>query len=188
MDQAERKRKIIIGSALVVTLIAVVLIEEESDLTEFTQTIQPMQSEKPSSSSLGTREHSAIYIDIDQLGQRNFSAKAGDIFGSTSWAPKRPQISMQQQAVLAQQRAQAKVVPSVPMPPPLQFKYLGKAVEGNKTWVFLAHNDENYVTRIGQNIDDLYRLDTINDEVIILTYLPLDAKQELAIKNEAGNF
>jgi len=44
------------------------------------------------------------------------------------------------------------------------------------------------VTRIGQNIDDLYRLDTINDEVIILTYLPLDAKQELAIKNEAGNF
>jgi hypothetical protein len=191
MDPAEKKRKLILGAALVATLIAVVLVDEDDEFIDSEQTIQPVQSTRSSSDSRSTQEHQATYIDVDQLGQRKFSAQAGDLFGSTSWVPKRPQITpQQQQAALAQQQAARQAMaPPAPTPPPLQFTYIGKAIEGNRTWAFLSKDGENYVTKIGQKIDDKYRLDTINDEVIMFTYLPLNAKQTLAINdNKAGNF
>lgn len=191
MNQAEKKRKLILGAALVATLIAVVLVDdEEVTLDDLTHAIQPTQSTKSSTSRENTQEHLATYIDIDQLGVRQFNAQAGNLFGSTSWAPERPQITpQQQQAALMQQRMrQEKATPPAPTAPPLRFKYIGKAIAGNKTWVFLADNDENHVTRIGQKIDEQYRLDTINDEEVMFTYLPLDAKQTLAINDEAGGF
>ncbi len=194
MDQAEKKRKLILAVALAATLIAVVLVEEDDDFMDATQTIQPVQTTRSSSDSRSAQEQRAEYIDVDQLGQRKFSAQAGDLFGSNAWTPKRPQITPQQQqqqrqAALAQQAARRAAQPPAPTPPPLQFTYIGKAIEGNRTWVFLSQDDENYVTRIGQKVDDQYRLDTINDEEVLFTYLPLNAKQTLAINTEeTGNF
>jgi hypothetical protein len=131
-------------------------------------------------------------LNVDQLGQRKFDALAGDLFASNSWAPKPPPVTpQQQQAAMLQQQERAKVkAPPAPTPPPLQFKYIGKAIEGNQTWVFLTQADENYIARIGEKIDDQYRLDTISDESVTLTYLPLNAKQVLPINDnkQAGNF
>jgi len=196
MDPAEKKRKLILGGALVATLIAVVLVDEDDEFIDTTQVMQPMQSTKSSSDRVNAQDHSATHIDVDQLGQRKFSSQAGDLFGSTSWVPKRPQLTQQQQqqrqqAALAarQQVARQAAPPPAPTPPPLQFTYLGKAIDGNRVWVFLSQDDENYVTRIGQKIDDQYRLDTINDEEVLFTYLPLNARQRLAINDdEAGNY
>ncbi len=190
MDQAEKKRKLILGAALAATLIAVVLVDEDEDIVDPTQTIQPVQSARPSSGNAMTQEQRAEYIHVDQLGQRKFSAQAGDLFGSTAWTPKRPQVSQEQQAIIAQrQAARVAAPPPAPTAPPLQFTYIGKAIEGNRTWVFLSQDGENYVTRVGQKVDDQYRLDTINEEEVLFTYLPLDTRQTLAINNEdAGNF
>lgn len=196
MDPAEKKRKLLLGGALIVTLIAVVLVEEDDEFIDSTQIMQPMQSTKSSSGRVNAQEHNATHIDVDQLGQRQFSSQAGDLFGSTSWVPKRPQITQQQQqqqqqAALAarQQAAKRAAPPPAPTPPPLQFTYIGKAIDGNRIWVFLSQDGENYVTRIGQKVDDQYRLDTINEEEVLFTYLPLNAKQTLAINdNEAGNY
>ncbi len=197
MDPAEKKRKLILGGALVATLIAVVLVDEDDEFIDTTQVMQPTQSTRSTSDKMNN-DHSATHIDVDQLGQRQFSAQAGDLFGSTSWVPKRPQLTPQQQqqrqqaALAARQQAarqEAAAPPPAPTPPPLQFTYIGKAIDGNRVWVFLSQDDENYVTRIGQKVDDQYRLDTINDEEVLLTYLPLNVKQTLAINDEeAGNY
>ena len=191
MDPAEKKRKTIIGVALVVTLIAVVMVEDEEELS--IDPVQPVESKKTTRSSSGRVNTQAVrndYLEVEKLGQRKFDPQAGELFASTSWAPKRAPITPQQQAIMEQQRAQArKAPPPAPTPPPLQFKYIGKAIEGNKTWVFLTQNDENFIARIGEKVDEQYRLDTINDESVTLTYLPLNAKQTLPINdNQAGNF
>ena len=91
---------------------------------------------------------------------------------------------------MQRQQAQAKARQPDPTPPPLQFKYIGKAIKGSQTWVFLSQADENYIAKIGEKIDDQYRLDTINDESVTLTYLPLNAKQVLPINDnkQAGIF
>ncbi|MBX3629800.1 MAG: hypothetical protein KF908_07750 [Nitrosomonas sp.] len=196
MDPAEKKRKTIIGAALLATLVAVMLVEDEDETV--IETVGPAastQSAKPArpSSARGSvpQARRSDDLDVDQLGQRKFEPLAGELFASTSWAPKPPPITPQQQAaMLQQQRAKVKAPPPAPTPPPLQFKYIGKAIEGNRTWVFLTQADENYIAKIGEKIDDRYRLDTISDESVTLTYLPLNAKQILPIHDnkQAGNF
>lgn len=191
MDPAEKKRKTIIGIALVATLIAVVMVEDEEEIV--IDPALPVESKKTTRSSSGraiTQEARNDYLDVEKLGQRKFDPQAGELFASTSWAPKRPPVTpQQQQAIMEQQRAQVKAPPPAPTPPPLQFKYIGKAIEGHKIWVFLTQNDENYIARIGEKVDEQYRLDTINDESVTLTYLPLNAKQTLPINDkQAGNF
>lgn len=194
MDPAEKKRKTIIGAALIVTLVAVVLVEDEADIV--TEPVQPVASQKTARPSTGRTDKQEIkneYLNVAKLGQRTFDPQAGELFAATSWAPKRPPVNPQQQAILEQQRAKAKskTPPPAPTPPPppLQFKYIGKAIAGNRIWVFLTQDNENYIARIGEKIDEQYRLDTINDESVTLTYLPLNAKQVLPINDkQTGNF
>lgn len=47
--------------------------------------------------------------------------------------------------------------------------------------MFLALAERNYIVKPGENIDSQYRMDEVNDHAITLTYLPLNAKQMLAI-------
>lgn len=189
MDKAEIKRKSIIGGVLLVTLIAVVLVDDEETeiVVDAVQTTQPTRA---SSEKTRTEKDTSNYLAVDLLGQRQFNAEAGNIFKSTSWVPSRPQPSMQQQqAALAQQAARAAAPPPAPTAPPLQFKYIGKAISENTTWVFLTELGENYVTKLGGHIDDRYRVDTVDDEMVTFTYLPLNAKQTLNINDKiAGNF
>jgi len=192
MDPVEKRRKTMIGIALAATLAAVVLVEDEEEMTP--DTVQPVTSAKPVRSAATRASAPQLrndFLDVDQLGQRKFDPMAGELFASTSWAPKPPPITPQQQAaILQRQQERTKVRQPDPTPPPLQFKYIGKAIEGNQTWVFLSQADENYIAKIGEKIDDQYRLDTINDESVTLTYLPLNAKQTLSINDnkQAGMF
>lgn len=184
MEPAEKKRKLILGAALLATIIAVVMVEEDEDLTS--NTVETVQPTKTSSQKTRTDINTIDYLEVDLLGQRSFNADAGDLFKSTSWQPKQPQLSLQQQAAKAKQAARA-ATPPAPKPPPLPFKYIGKIIDGNKIRVFLADSEQNYVVWLGGQIENQYRVDAVNDEAITLTYLPLNAKQTLAInQTEAG--
>lgn len=187
MDQAEKKRKLILGAALIATFIAVVLVEEEDeesgDPAGIVQPSRPAAADKA-----GTSQSSLTSLDVNKLGQRKFSAEAGDLFASTSWVPKPPEMTAQQQTDLAKQAARTPSTPRAPTPPPLQFKYIGKAITEKETWVFLSRSGENLVAKLGGLVDDKYRVDTINDEAIIFTYLPLNTKQTFTINNKiTGN-
>ena len=190
MDKAEIKRKSLIGAALLVTLVAIVLVDDEDEAEIVVDAVQTTQSTRSSSGKARVETNTTEYLAVDKLGLRQFNAQAGEIFKSTSWAPARPQVSLQQQqATLARQAARAAAPPPAPMAPPLQFKYIGKAVYGNKTWVFLSEAGEYHATKLGGHIEDRYRVDTMNDETVTFTYLPLNAKQTLEINEKiAGNF
>ena len=186
MDQAEKKRKLIVGGALVATLIAAVLVEEEEALIDPVDTIQPV---KPSGDRVKNQENNAGQLDVSKLGQRKFNALAGELFVSTTWAPRQPQANLQEQAAIVAQAPKASAPPPAPTAPPLSFKYNGKAITDNETWVFLSQSGVNHITKIGGKINPEYRLDSINDDAITMTYLPLNVKQTLTINNKiAGNF
>lgn len=187
MDSAEKKRKFLLGGALIATLIAVVLVDEK-DEESMTNTVEPIQPMKSSSDRAKTQESNSESLDISKLGQRKFNPLAGELFGSTTWTPKQPQISLQEQAAEAAKIAKA-APPPAPTAPPLQFKYAGKAIADNETWVFLTQSGENHIAKIGAKINDKYRLDSINDNAVTMTYLPLNIKQTLTINNKvAGTF
>ncbi len=182
MDQAEKRRKLILGGALIVTLIAVALVgEEEESLNTTVETLQPARS---SGDRVRQQENNAEQLDIDKLGQRKFNPLAGELFASTTWAPRQPQASLAEQVALAAQVKKAAAPPPAPVAPPLPFKYAGKAEADNEIWVFLAQSGENHITKPGGKINNQYRLDAINDDTIIVTYLPLNVKQTLTINNQ----
>ncbi len=187
MDLSEKKRKLLLGGALIATLVAVMLVEEEPDEGNLT-TVEPIQPARSTNDRAKAQENNAEYLDISKLGQRKFNPSAGELFTSTTWAPKKPKLSLEEQAEKAEQMAKSSAPPPAPTAPPLQFKYAGKAISDNETWVFLSRSGENHIAKIGGKITDQYRLDAINDSAITLTYLPLNIKQTLTINNKlAGN-
>lgn len=190
MDSAEKKRKLLLGGALLATLIAVILVEEEPDEEgAISSAVEPLQSAKSGNDRNKAQEKNTEYLDISKLGQRTFDPSAGKLFVSKNWTPKKPALTLEEQAAKAEeQRAKADALPPAPTAPPLQFKYAGKAISENQTWVFLSRSGENHIAKIGGKVTDQYRLDAINDTAITLTYLPLNIKQTLTITNKlAGN-
>lgn len=74
---------------------------------------------------------------------------------------------------------QARAV-SKPEAPPLPFRYIGRYVDGGITRIFLEQENRLHTVRVGDIIDDLYRVERIDTEVRMI-YLPLKEKQSLMI-------
>jgi len=173
MDKPKKTRKLLLGGALIATVILVFLVEDEESIHPI-QSVQSMQTSKSYSEAALVNENNPEYLDVDQLGKRKFSARAGELFNSKSWVISRPRNNRKQQAV---QRS------APPTAPPLQFKYLGKVIDGNQTKIILSQSGKNIVVKLGERIDDQYRFDAIDNETITLTYLPLNVEQTLIINN-----
>jgi len=187
MDAAERKRKIIIGSALIATLIAALLVEDEEELA-FQMAEAPLQPFRTTQEKNRKPETNTVQLDVSKLGQRKFNPQAGELFASTTWMPKQVMRNDPEEHEFKIVQP-VKIAPPAPTAPPLQFKYAGKTIADNQTWVFLSQSGENFITKLGGKINDQYRLDAINDDTVTVTYLPLNVKQTLTINQKlAGNF
>jgi hypothetical protein len=164
-----RGRALWLGSALAATLLAAQWVSGDDGGTNVEQTVEsstPRKELRTEQSAVAQEAaNEAEHLQLERLDRRKFSAQAGDIFRHQSWTPPPPAPSK----------------PPPPSPPPLQFKYLGRVTEGDETRVFLALAERNYIVKPGENIDSQYRMDEVNDHAITLTYLPLNARQMLAI-------
>lgn len=72
---------------------------------------------------------------------------------------------------------------SLPKPtaPPLPFSYMGMFEDQGKATVYLVRGEESFAVAQGERFAEAYRLDKIDQGVLIFSYLPLDIKQTLAI-------
>lgn len=94
-------------------------------------------------------------------------------FSLASWAPPK--------AVVKREAAPPPPPPPAPRAPPLPFRVLGRYVEGGKPSVFMQFNDGTVVATAGATIGADYRVESVTDEAVTLTYLPLDERQVLTI-------
>ena len=80
----------------------------------------------------------------------------------------------------AQQREPAR--PAAPRePPPLPFIYLGQMVDQGKTTVFVGRGDDHYDVAPGLVIDDTYKVERVTETQVTFVYVPLGARQVLAV-------
>lgn len=70
--------------------------------------------------------------------------------------------------------------PPAPSAPPLPFKYLGMWEENGKTQVFLANGDEHHVVHRGSLIDQIYEIESIDEDTISVRHRPTGTRQVLA--------
>jgi len=115
-------------------------------------------------------------LDLRRLQRERSETPNADLFGSRNFSP--PPTPEQ---VKAHQRGQGTQQEAAAPPPPLPFTYIGQLDDGTYTMIFLAEGDRNLSVRKGDVIDDKYRVEDINENELVLVYLPQNARQTLQI-------
>jgi len=99
-----------------------------------------------------------------------------DLFSSHSWyvPPAPPPV-----------RARTEPVERVPTAPPLPFSYIGQyEQDGIDTLFYLVKGDRVYDVKIGDVIDNTYKIDGVANGQLMFTYLPLNASQGLRLGDQ----
>lgn len=164
MAMTARTRWLILGSLLTATLVAVVWVDDQSD-----QAPLPVVEAKKSKAGVKSIKAQNLRLALEKI-QRKHGVEADqieDVFKAKSWyvppPPPKP------------------VPPPPPAPPPLPFTYMGKLLEEGKLTVFISHQDRNYAVKAGDTIEGSYRVDKVEAQRVLFTYLPLNMQQTLVI-------
>ena len=107
------------------------------------------------------------------------ASHAESLFASHSWyvAPPPPPPPPPPSAPTA-----ASLAPTVPTAPPLPFQYIGSfKPDGGAQVFFLMQGDRVYDVRAGDTLDNTYSVDGFNGSQLLLTYKPLNIKQQLSV-------
>lgn len=75
-------------------------------------------------------------------------------------------------------------IPPPPVAPPLPFQYLGRTApveDPGNVLIHLVRGNESYSVHLGENIDQNYKLEKIEENFLQIDYLPLATVQTLSI-------
>ena len=163
MALAARTRWLILGGLLTATLMAMVWVDDqstESDSAVVTG-VEKVTAKKMKAQSL------RLSLEGLQRTQRDEADQVEDLFKAKSWyvPPPPPKPGP----------------PPPPTPPPLPFQYMGKLLEEGKLTVFITNQDRNYAVKAGDTIEGSYRVDRVDPQQVLFTYLPLNMQQTLVI-------
>jgi hypothetical protein len=121
----------------------------------------------------------ATALDLQKLQRGPQSEPESDPFGTRDFRPPPPPKPKGSSITAA-----AGVLPPPPPPPqapPLPFIYMGRLDEEQNTTVFLTAGDRNLVVKPGDLIDNTYKIEQVTESTVVLTYLPMNQRQTLAI-------
>ena len=105
-------------------------------------------------------------------------AAAPALFASHSWyvPPPPPPAPV----------ATAPEPPPKPEAPPLPYKLIGSYTpDGEKTVFFLSAGDKVFDVHVGETLDNTYSIDSYSNGQLVLTYKPLNEKQQLQLTGTA---
>lgn len=163
MAMSARNRWLILGGLLAVTLVAAFWGDEQAG-EETVAVVEPKKAK------VGGKvpEAKSSRLELDKLQRsRDEEEQIQDVFKAKSWyvppPPPKP------------------VPPPPPAPPPLPFKYMGKLVEDGKLTVFLIKQDRSFAVKNGDTIEGAYRVESVEAQRVLFTYLPLNMQQTLVI-------
>ncbi len=168
MALAARTRWLILGGLLTATLVAMVWVDDQSP-PEAGSTVATKENTKENKVSDKKTKAQSLRLSLEkrQHPSNETAELPQDLFKTKSWyvPPPPPKPGP----------------PPPPMPPPLPFKYLGKLLEEGQLTVFLTNQDRNYAVKTGDTIEGSYRVDRVETQRVLFTYLPLNMQQTLAI-------
>lgn len=101
-----------------------------------------------------------------------------DLFAPHNWYVAPPALTPQALA------PRVSLPPPAPIAPPLPFHFIGKLDNSGEVQIFLQNGEQLYTVRVGDVIDNTYRVEVIQQALMTLTYLPLHISQSLAVGSE----
>ena len=171
-----RTRQLVMPVALVATLAAVYFAPpSQEDTVVLAAARQPAAAAPGAAPSTPPKAAPATVVAL----KPRLAAGDGEggLFATESWAPPAPKPAKAAPLAVVQAEPPPPTAPAVPL------KLLGRYEEttqtGAKVAVFALFNDQNVVLRAGETIGTDWRVDAIEANQVVLTYLPLGQKQNL---------
>jgi hypothetical protein len=119
-------------------------------------------------------------LDLEKLQRGPQQEPESDPFGTRDFRPPPPPKPKNAAGALPTV-ALPPPPPPPPQAPPLPFIYMGRLSEDQSTTVFLTAGDRNLVVKPGDVIDNTYKVEQVTDSAVVLTYMPMNQRQTLAI-------
>jgi hypothetical protein len=118
-------------------------------------------------------------LRLDLLRREAQQRPEGDAFAAHSWQPPPPPPPPVKKQIVAPEPAPE---PPPPAAPPLPFTFVGAfETEGAKQVFYLAEGDKVHVVTEGEIVNEIYQVETVSPEEMVLMYLPLKIRQTLAL-------
>lgn len=136
-----------------------------------------VQAVQPAARVDAPERSDAPQVDMTRLAQRTAKKSENDLFVSRDWRPPAPP------------KAAPPPAPPQEAPiPPVPYTYLGRWTEnaGKGTVVVLGREGRSYLVRAHDVLEATWRIDAIEPARIVLTYLPRDAVQVIAIAQQGA--
>ncbi|UCV03328.1 hypothetical protein [Dechloromonas denitrificans] len=163
------RRQWILGLFLSAALVATFWSVDGDDMPNVKKTRTPSSDSVRVTKKPGTNRKDGLPTapELNQvlLAWRSIvSGEETDAFASKNWQPPPP--------------PPAQEPPPKPSAPPLPFRFIGNAQEGNKVVAFVENDTESFLLREGETVGQ-YRVARISSEGATLIYLPLNETQLL---------
>jgi len=174
-----RKRSLVFGLALLLTLGVVVWVSGERELAPDKVVVavsdKAVRPRKDTTSKNKPQDGEQLALPLDRLKRSGAAVGEFNPFGAKSWYVPPPPPP-----------APPPSKPPPPTAPALPFVYMGKMEEGSGRWiVYLVKGEQFYALVKGETFDGVYRLDGIENGNLVIQYLPLSIKQYLPIGAES---
>ena len=144
------------------------------------QTVEPVrggESTQPKHPAAHGSDRKARTLDAHRGSDRLIKdTVAAALFSVQSWYIAPPPPPAAPVVVMA---------PPPPTAPPLPFSFMGsyKSQDGIPTF-FLTAGDRVYDVKVGDTLDNTYSVDGVKSGQLLLTYMPLQIQQSLAVGDE----
>jgi hypothetical protein len=180
------QRRVLLIIALAATLAATWWVSTQDEV-ETSRETQRETRRKPVAAAVATRDarpapnatpEPATDLPLENLQRAPHGNHISNLFPGKNWQALPPKLNAKEAAKQAAQQA-ALQAPPPPVAPPLPFSAFGQMEEGGRTVIFLNGKDRSYAAAVGDVVEKNYRVDTIKDGMVVLTYLPLNLQQTL---------
>lgn len=175
------QRKVVLGILLALTLAATFWTHQAEELQA--QLIEVAEIQRPVSNAsatpiYNTASPSPLNLDLHRLEIRRKMVEDETtieihttLFQPHSWyvaPPPAPAV-----------KAMEPVAPPAPVAPTLPFTYMGQLEDNGVSLIYLGYGDRALSLRIGDTIDEKYRLEKHEAGQLVFTYLPMGVIQTL---------
>lgn len=111
-----------------------------------------------------------IALNVDKLSREKVALPARDPFAAIlPPPPPAPKIAIPPPP------------PPVPMAPAFPYTFMGRMIENGTTTLYLSRQDQSYSVKLNDVLENNYRVDKIDNDQVIFTYLPLNTQQVMYI-------
>lgn len=121
-------------------------------------------------------------LEVEKLHRSKRAEPIVDVFAQKLVAAPLP-------AVLLAAPPPQPAEPAVPAPPPaapaLPFRFVARFAENGATRLLLANGDKEHNVAGGETLEGTYRVDSISEQAVTFTYLPMKTVQTLSLAPEA---